>query len=79
MPTIYQKPNKEVIVTVAAGLVGMFTTGWVEAGASALFYLAGTAWAYLEIREGANWVRRGMGLAFVAYLLVTLAMRLHNS
>ncbi len=75
--TTLQVPNKELVATLVAAGVGTFTTGWVESGAGAVFYLAGATWAYQEITDGANWLRRGLGLAFAAYLLVSLAMRLH--
>ena len=39
--TTLQAPNKELTVTLVAAGIGMFTTGWVESGASAVFYLAG--------------------------------------
>jgi hypothetical protein len=68
-----QWPNPPLWVALAAALAGRLTHGRVHAYATAVFYLALAVWAYLELTEGANWFRRLLGLAGLAYVLVRLA------
>lgn len=74
----YQTPNKELIVMLVAAVVGMVTQGWVNAAATAVFYLSGATWSYLEIFHGVNSFRRGLGIVVAVYLLAWLATRLHG-
>ena len=71
--TVFQLPNKELAAALIAALIGHFTQGAVHGVVSSLFYVFIIIWAYREIAEGANWWRRTLGLAVMAYIFVGLA------
>jgi hypothetical protein len=74
--TVAQFPNKELIAALTAAVIGHFTYGAAHSLSSSLFYVFLIIWAYREIAEGANWLRRGLGLVVMAYILVSLTHRL---
>lgn len=75
---LWQWPNRELWVTLAAATVAKLSDGWLHAAASAVFFLAGAIWAYLELTHGVNWFRRGLGAVFLLYFFVQLLRHLHG-
>ena len=73
---IVQFPNAPLAVALAASLAGRFADGRVQDYATATFHIALAIWAYLELTDGTNWVRRLAGAAGLAYVLVSLASAL---
>ena len=73
-----QFPNAPLLVALACFVAGRFTHGLADAYASAGFYIALTVWAYEEAARGVNWFRRLLGAAFLVYIVVSLALKLHG-
>jgi hypothetical protein len=73
---IAQFPNAPLLVALGASLAGRFLDDRAHDYATAVFYVALGIWAYGEITDGANWVRRLLGLAGLAYVVVELAAAL---
>ena len=71
-----QFPNAPLIVALVASLAGRSLDGRAHDYATAVFYVALGIWAYLEVTDGANWVRRLVGVAGLAYVVVELAAAL---
>jgi hypothetical protein len=65
---------------LAAGLAGAVGTHVLDGDAAdvahAVFFLGAGAWAYLELAEGVNWFRRGLGGAALVYLALRLGSAL---
>lgn len=70
--TLAQWPNPPLWVALAASLAGRLTDGRVHDVATAVFFMALTVWAYLEVSDGVNWFRRLLGTAGLVYLLVRI-------
>ena len=70
---IVQFPNAPLLVALAAAVAGRLTGGDAHRVAQAAFYLALAIWAYEELSDGVNAVRRGLGAAVLVYLVVRLA------
>jgi hypothetical protein len=75
---IVQFPSAPLIVALIAGETANNTHGSGHAYASSVAYLAFASWAYLELVEGVNWFRRLLGLGFVIYTAVRLALALQS-
>jgi hypothetical protein len=75
---LVQFPNVPLAVALLAGLAHRLTHGLTAAYASAIFYVALGIWAYLEAADGVNWFRRLLGAGFIVYVVVRLALALHN-
>jgi hypothetical protein len=73
---VAQFPNAPLAVALAASLAGRFVDGRAHDYTTAAFHLALAIWAYLELTDGANWVRRLVGAAGLAYVVVSLAAKL---
>jgi hypothetical protein len=67
-----QWPNPPLWVALAAALAGRLTHGRVHDVAAAVFLMALTVWAYLELTDGVNLFRRLLGVAGLVYLLVRI-------
>lgn len=73
MTQIVQKPNKSLVVMLI-GVVG----GWLTAPGSGhdlftvIFIIGGAIWSLQEVFNGANWVRRLMGLAVIVFVVRAL-------
>jgi hypothetical protein len=52
------------------------TDGSVHSYARAAFYAGVSAWAWEELADGANWVRRALGAAGLVYVVVKLGAAL---
>ena len=73
---VAQLPNAPLLVALGGLLVATATHGTVHAYARALFYAALVAWAWEELTAGANWFRRALGAAALAYVVAELAAAL---
>lgn len=71
-----QFPNAPLAVALAASVAGRFADGRAQDYATAVFHLAIAVWAYLELTEGVNWVRRLLGVAALVFVVVRLAAAL---
>jgi hypothetical protein len=71
-----QFPNAPLAVALAASVAGRFADGRAQDYASAVFHIGIGIWAYLELTDGANWVRRLLGAGALAYIVVKLAAEL---
>jgi hypothetical protein len=70
--TLAQWPNPPLWIALAGALVGRLTHGRAHWIATAVFFMALTVWAYLEVTDGVNWFRRVLGAAGLAYVLVRI-------
>jgi hypothetical protein len=73
-----QLPNTALIVALVAALAGRFAHGLTAAYLSSAFYIALGIWAHGEAAQGVNWFRRLLGLGFLIYVVVRLALALHT-
>jgi hypothetical protein len=70
---LVQFPNAPLLVALAAWLVAALTDGSVHDYARAAFYVGLSAWAWMELADGANWARRLLGAAALVYVVIKLA------
>ena len=70
---VVQFPNPPLIVALAGTVVAKFADGRVAAYADAIGRVSLAVFAYLELTDGANWLRRLLGAAVLAHLVHTLA------
>lgn len=75
---IVQFPNAPLIIAFIAGETARFAHGASHADAQAISYLAMNIWAYEELIHGANWFRRLLGLTYVIFTGVHLALALQR-
>lgn len=73
-----QFPNAPLLVAIAAFLGGLFAHGLLDAYLSSAFYIALAIWAYEEAARGVNWFRRLLGCGFLIYIVVSVALALHD-
>ncbi len=73
---LVQLPNPPLLTAAAAWLIAAATDGSVHAYARAAFYAALAAWAWDETANGANWVRRALGVAGLLYVVVKVGAAL---
>ncbi len=66
---LVQMPNPPLLVALTASIVGALADGDTAAYADAIGRLALAVFAYLELTDGANWLRRLIGAAVLAYLV----------
>jgi hypothetical protein len=71
-----QFPNAPLIAALGAWLVAAATDGSVHSYARAGFYAALAAWAWGELTDGVNWVRRSLGAAGLVYVVVKVGAAL---
>lgn len=72
--TIVQFPNLSGGLTVALIVLGwIFSTGLVHSVFRGSAAITGLWWAYLEVRYGVNYFRRGLGAFVVIMILMELA------
>src|SRR4051794_13440918 len=74
---IVQFPNAPLIIAFASGLLAHHSHGGEHSYAQAVSYLAMAIWAYLELFQGVNTVRRLLGLVYTISTVVHLANALH--
>ena len=73
---LVQVPNPPLLAALVALLVADLTHGSVHAYARAVFYVGLAAWAWLELADGANWVRRVLGAAALVYVVAKVGVAL---
>ena len=73
---VVQFPNAPVLVALGALLIAALTAGSVHFYARAALYASVSAWAWGELADGANWVRRALGAAGFVYVVVKLGTAL---
>lgn len=73
---IAQVPNAPLLAAFAAWLLAALTHGSVHAYARAAFYAALAAWAWQELTEGANLVRRAIGAAGLVLVVARVGQAL---
>ena len=69
---IVQFPNRSALVAFAAGAVSRTTDGRLARDAAVVSHVASLVWAYGEITDGANWVRRLFGVGGGVYAIAGL-------
>ena len=68
-----QLPNAPLLTALAGWLVAALTRGLVHDCARATFYTGLAAWAWKELEDGVNWVRRGIGAAGLIFAVAKIA------
>lgn len=72
---LVQFPNPPLLAAFTAWIVAALTSGDVHDYARAAFYVGLSAWAWLEVSDGANWVRRLMGAGGLIYVIAQIGGR----
>lgn len=70
---LVQAPNAPLILALVGWLVAAPTDGSVHAYARATFYAALAAWAWQELVDGTNWLRRLLGAGMLVYVVARVA------
>ena len=73
---VAQLPNAPLLAAFAAWLVAAATHGSVHAYGRAAFFTALGAWAWGEMAGGVNWLRRALGVAGLAYVVIKVGAAL---
>jgi hypothetical protein len=71
-----QFPNAPLLVALGGSVVAAVTHGSAHAYARAVFYAGLAAWAWEELADGANWVRRALGAGALVYVVVKVGVAL---
>ena len=70
--TMYQKPNKALIIALVAFGFYAIGQGVFQTAGLVVFTLSLTIWAWEEVRRGDGWFRRSIGIGALAALSVLL-------
>jgi hypothetical protein len=73
---LVQFPNAPLLVALGGSLVAALTDGSAHSYARAVFYAGLAAWAWEELADGANWVRRALGAGGLVYVVVKVGAAL---
>ena len=73
---LVQAPNAPLLLALAGWLTAAATGGAVHADARATFYAGLAAWAWEELTDGVNLVRRALGAAGLVYVVVKVGAAL---
>jgi hypothetical protein len=71
-----QFPNAPLLLALGGWVVATLTDGSLHFYARAVFYAGLAAWAWLELADGANWVRRALGAGGLVYVVVKVGAAL---
>ena len=71
-----QFPNAPLLLALGGWAVAALTDGSLHFYARAVFYAGLAAWAWLELADGANWVRRALGAGGLVYVVVKVGAAL---
>ena len=71
-----QFPNAPLLLALGGWVVAALTDGSLHSYARAVFYAGLTAWAWLELADGANWVRRTLGAGGLVYVVIKVGAAL---
>lgn len=74
---VAQLPNPPLLFATAGWLLDRVAGG--SGLARAAFYAGLAAWAWLELADGANWFRRALGAAGLAYVVVAVCTALEGT
>ena len=69
---LVQFPNPPLLIAFGGLGVAALTDGSAHAYARATFYAGLSAWAWLELADGSNWLRRGVGAAGLVYVVIKI-------
>jgi hypothetical protein len=69
---LVQFPNPPLLAALAGSVAARVLDGQAHDAADAVFYVGLSAWAYLELSDGANAFRRVFGAAGLVYVTVRL-------
>ena len=69
---VAQFPNPPLLAALAGGAVAAVTSGSAQAAGRAVLYVGLGVWAYLELTAGANRLRRAIGAAGLAFVVVRI-------
>jgi hypothetical protein len=75
---LVQLPNAPLFAALAGWLVAALTGGLVHDCARAASYAALAAWAWKELEDGVNWVRRGIGAAALLFVVARIVAALRT-
>lgn len=68
--TLFQRPNITIIVAVVLSLLAMVFP------ATSIFHALAIAawigWAYDELKYGANWIRRSLGIVVLIIMIINI-------
>ena len=67
---VAQFPNAPLLVALGGWLVAALTDGSAHAYARAVFYTGLAAWAWEELTDGSNGLRRAFGAVGLVYVVV---------
>lgn len=70
---ILKVPNAPLIVAIVTMAGARLTSGDANQILTAMSRVAFSVWAYQELSDGGNFVRRLLGLGFLVYLVAVLA------
>ena len=73
---VAQFPNAPLLVALGGWLVAALTDGSAHAYARATFYTGLAAWAWEELTDGTNGLRRAFGAAGLGYVIVKVGQAL---
>lgn len=73
---LVQFPNAPLLLALGGWLVAVLASGSAHSHARAAFYVGLTAWAWMELVDGVNWLRRALGIAGLVYVVVKLGAAL---
>lgn len=71
-----QLPNPPLLVAAGGWLVAALTDGSTHDHARAVFYAGLAVWAWQELTDGVNLVRRGFGAAGLVYVVAEVGAAL---
>jgi hypothetical protein len=75
---IVQFPNAPLILACMSGLAAHYTHSQEHADLQAVSYLSMAIWAYLELTQGVNTVRRLLGLTYTISTAIHVASALRH-
>jgi hypothetical protein len=77
---IWQPPNLPLLIWVSATLLKLvFQTGQVKIGLDVLAFVSLLYWSFLEITQGVNYFRRGLGVIVLIALTISVIQQFGNN
>lgn len=71
---VAQFPNAPLLFALSASIVAALTVGTLHAYARAAFYAGLAAWAWAELADGDNAVRRALGASGLLYVIMKVGL-----
>ena len=71
---IFQVPNKSLVIALSGLLISKIPNTLIQSTGITIYTIAIIIWSFEEIKSGANWFRRILGIivmSSVAYSLIT--------